>query len=132
MSMTDPIADLLTRIRNAQMAEDATLEVPSSRMKVEILKILEKEGYILGHKLNEKRPFSTLAVQVKYGSDGEPVIRRLQRVSRPGRRVYARKDDIPLVLGGLGIVILSTSKGILTGKQAREEGVGGEILCEVY
>ena len=132
MTMTDPIADLLTRIRNGLMARDETVEVPFSRIKQEILRVLESEGYILGYNLNEKQPFSTLMVRVKYDTDHDPAIRRIQRVSTPGRRVYAGKDEIPLVLGGMGINILSTSSGIMAGKKAREEGVGGEILCEVY
>jgi small subunit ribosomal protein S8 len=114
------------------MARDETVEIPFSRIKQEILRVLESEGYILGYNLFESKPFSTLAVRVKYGADHDPAIRRIQRVSTPGRRVYAGKDEIPLVLGGLGINILSTSSGIMTGKKAREEGVGGEILCEVY
>ena len=130
--MTDPIADLLTRIRNGQMAKDSTVEVPFSQIKQEILGVLEKEGYILGHNLNEKKPFSTLTVRVKYDKHSEPAIRRIRRVSKPGRRVYAGKDEIPQVLEGMGITILSTSSGIMTGKKARETGVGGEILCEVY
>ncbi|MEE8348007.1 MAG: 30S ribosomal protein S8 [Acidobacteriota bacterium] len=132
MTMTDPIADLLTRIRNGQMAKDATVEVPFSRIKQEILGVLKAEGYILGHNLNEQKPFSTLTVRVKYDADREPAIRRIRRISTPGRRVYAGKAEIPLVLGGMGINILSTSIGIMTGKKARSEGVGGEILCEVY
>jgi small subunit ribosomal protein S8 len=132
MTMTDPIADLLTRIRNGQMAKDATVEIPFSRIKQEILGVLEKEGYIRGHSLNEKQPFSTLTVRVKYDERREPAIRRIRRISTPGRRVYAGKDEIPQVLEGMGITILSTSSGIMTGRKAREAGVGGEILCEVY
>lgn len=132
MSMTDPIADLLTRIRNALMVGHAATEVPYSGLKAEIVGILAKEGYISGYKVNQKKPFSTLSIQLKYGSEQEPAIRSLRRISKPGRRVYTSKDDIPLVLGGLGINILSTSKGILTGKNAKEQGIGGEILCEVY
>jgi small subunit ribosomal protein S8 len=132
MTMTDPIADLLTRIRNGQMAKDATVEIPFSRIKQEILRVLTDEGYVLGHNLDETKTFTTLTVRVKYTQDREPAIRRIRRVSKPGRRVYAGKDEIPLVLGGMGINILSTSSGIMTGKKAREEGVGGEILCEVY
>lgn len=132
MSMTDPIADLLTRIRNAQSAGFATVEVSFSKIKVEIVKILEEEGFIFGHTVNHSEPFATLTVHLKYQTDQEPIIRCLKRISKPGRRVYTRKDDVPLVLGGLGINILSTSKGILTGKKARQDGVGGEILCEVY
>ncbi len=132
MSMTDPIADLLTRIRNAQMAKDETVEMPFSKAKAEIVKILEEEGYIFGHTVNHTKPFSTLTVHLKYQSEKDPIIRCLKRVSKPGRRVYTGKGDIPVVLGGLGINILSTSKGVLTGKKAREVGVGGEILCEIY
>ena len=132
MSMTDPIADLLTRIRNAQMAGDEMVAMPFSKGKAEIVKILEEEGYIFGHTVNHTKPFSTLTVHLKYQSQKEPIIRCLKRVSKPGRRVYTRKDDIPVVLGGLGINILSTSKGVLTGKKAKQAGVGGEILCEVY
>jgi small subunit ribosomal protein S8 len=132
MTMTDPIADLLTRIRNAQMAKDETVEMPFSKAKAEIVKILEEEGYIFGHSVSHTKPFSTLTVHLKYQSHQEPIIRSLKRVSKPGRRVYTRQGDIPVVLGGLGINILSTSKGILTGKKAKQEGVGGEILCEVY
>ena len=132
MSMTDPIADLLTRIRNAQMAGHETVAMPFSKGKAEIVKILEEEGYIFGHTVEHTKPFSTLTVHLKYQSEKDPIIRCLKRVSKPGRRVYTRKDDIPVVLGGLGINILSTSKGVLTGKKAKQEGVGGEILCEVY
>ena len=132
MSMTDPIADLLTRIRNAQMAGDETVAMPFSKGKAEIVKILEEEGYIFGHTVEHTKPFSTLTVHLKYQSQKDPIIRCLKRISKPGRRVYTRKDDIPVVLGGLGINILSTSKGVLTGKKAKQAGVGGEILCEVY
>ena len=132
MTMTDPIADLLTRIRNAQMARDETVAMPFSKGKAEIVKILEEEGYIFGHTVEHTKPFSTLTVHLKYQSQKDPIIRCLKRVSKPGRRVYTRKDDIPVVLGGLGINILSTSKGVLIGKKAKQAGVGGEILCEVY
>jgi small subunit ribosomal protein S8 len=114
------------------MAKDVTVEIPFSRIKQEILKVLENEGYVLGHNIKKQKPFSLLIVRVKYDEDLEPAIRRIRRISTPGRRVYAGKDEIPLVLGGLGINILSTSSGIMTGKKARQEGVGGEILCEVY
>ena len=132
MSMTDPIADLLTRIRNALMVRHAATEVPYSGLKAEIVRILAKEGYISGYKVNRGKPFSTLSIQLKYDSEQEPAIRSLRRISKPGRRIYTSKDDIPLVLEGLGINILSTSVGILTGKNAKEQGIGGEILCEVY
>jgi small subunit ribosomal protein S8 len=132
MSMTDPISDLLTRIRNAHLAGHESVELPYSRMKNEIVKILQQEGYISGFKVNEKKPFSTLTVILKYSGARQPAIQSLRRVSRPGCRVYASNSEIPSVLGGLGVVILSTSRGILTGKKAKEEGVGGELLCEVY
>ena len=132
MSMTDPIADLLTRIRNAQMAMDETVEMPFSKAKAEIVRILEEEGYIFGHTVNHTKPFSTLTIHLKYQSQKDPIIRCLKRVSKPGRRIYTRHGDSPVVLGGLGINSLSTSKGVLTGKKAKQQGGGGEILCEVY
>ncbi len=132
MSMTDPIADLLTRIRNAQMAGRESLEVPYSRVKGEIVEILRGEGYIFGHKLNQKSPCSTLTILLKYGEDRQPAIRKLERISKPGCRRYVGKLEIPQVLAGLGISILSTSRGIMTGKKAEKAGVGGEILIEVY
>lgn len=132
MSVSDPIADLLTRIRNAQQAYHEDVEIPFSKMKEAIVRILQEEGYVQGYKVNEKEPFKTISVSLKYVGDREPAIRRMQRVSKPGRRVYVRKDEIPPVLGGLGINILSTSRGVLTGKTARQEGVGGEVLCEIY
>lgn len=132
MSITDPIADLLTRIRNAQTARHEATEVPFSRVKVEVLRILKEEGFVSGYKVNEKEPFSTISVVLKYDEKRQPAIRSMRRVSKPGRRVYASKDEIPLVLGGMGINIVTTSKGILTGKKAKQQGIGGEILCEVY
>lgn len=132
MSVSDPVADLLTRIRNAHQAYHENVEVPFSKMNESIIRILQEEGYVQGHKVNEKSPFSTISVALKYVGDREPAIRRIQRVSKPGRRVYTGKDEIPSVLGGLGINIISTSRGLLTGKAAREIGVGGEVLCEVY
>ncbi|HLV02653.1 MAG TPA: 30S ribosomal protein S8 [Acidobacteriota bacterium] len=132
MSVSDPIADLLTRIRNAQQAYHEDVEVPFSKMKEAIVRILQEEGYVKGYKVNDKKPFKTISVSLKYVGDREPAIRRLQRVSKPGRRIYVRKGEIPPVLNGLGINILSTSKGVLTGKAARHQGVGGEILCEIY
>jgi small subunit ribosomal protein S8 len=132
MSMTDPIADLLTRIRNGQMARHKTVDVPSSRMKVAIAKILKDEGYIENFKVVEDGRQGTLRVSLKYGSAGEKVITGLERVSRPGRRVYCGKDEIPRVLGGMGITILSTPKGVITGSACRRLGVGGEILCNVW
>ncbi len=132
MSMTDPIADLLTRIRNGQMARHKTVDVPSSRMKVAIAKILKDEGYIDSFKVVEDERQGILRMSLKYGSAGERVITGLERVSRPGRRVYCGKDEIPRVLGGMGITILSTPKGVITGSACRSLGVGGEILCNVW
>ncbi len=132
MSMTDPIADLLTRIRNGQMARHKTVDVTSSRMKVAISKILKDEGYIENFKVVEDERQGILRVGLKYGSAGEKVITGLERVSRPGRRVYCGKDEIPKVLGGMGITILSTPKGVITGTTCRLLGVGGEILCNVW
>ncbi|MFQ5737904.1 MAG: 30S ribosomal protein S8 [Acidobacteriota bacterium] len=132
MSMTDPIADMLTRIRNALMANHESVEIPLSKLKEAIVGILNREGYLSSYKVNQGQPASTLTVVLKYGKNRESAIRVLQRVSKPGRRVYSGKDEIPLVLGGLGINVLSTSQGIMTGKEARQKGVGGEILCEVY
>ena len=132
MSMTDPIADLLTRIRNAQLAHCETAEIPFSKVKLQIVKILESEGYIVSHKILKTGTFPVVTVVIKYRSDRTGAIRSVKRVSTPGRRVYSGSQDIPQVLGGLGVTILSTSSGILTGKQAKKRGVGGEILCEVY
>jgi small subunit ribosomal protein S8 len=130
--MTDPIADLLTRIRNGQMARHKTVDAPLSRMKVAIAKILKDEGYIDSFKVVEDERQGILRMSLKYGSAGERVITGLERVSRPGRRVYCGKDAIPRVLGGMGITILSTPKGVITGSACRSLGVGGEILCNVW
>jgi small subunit ribosomal protein S8 len=132
MSMTDPIADLLTRIRNALMARHETVDIPHSKIKVSIINILEREGFVSGQHVVEKNPFLTVKVGLKYDSDRAPAIRYLKRVSKPGCRVYVGRDEVPLVLGGMGINILSTSSGVMTGKQAVREGVGGEVICEVY
>lgn len=132
MSMTDPIADLLTRLRNGLMARHKTVDVPASKMKAEIARILAEEGYLAGYELVEDSRQGVLRIQLKYGSSGEKVITGLERVSRPGRRVYCGKDGIPRVLGGLGITILSTPKGVLTGTASQQAGVGGEVLCNVW
>jgi len=132
MAMTDPISDLLTRIRNAHLAGHEAVEVPYSRVKNEIVKILQEEGFLAGSKLNEKKPFSTLTVLLRYTANRQPAIQSLKRISRPGCRVYASQDEVPRVLGGLGVIILSTSKGVMTGKKAQEQGLGGEVMCEVY
>ena len=130
MTMTDPVSDLLTRIRNASDAKHETVDIPSSRLKLEIARILKEEGYISGYSLVQDDKQGMVRIQLRYtGKDS--VISSLERVSRPGCRVYAGKTDIPSVLGGLGICILSTSRGILTGKQAQEKGVGGEVLCYI-
>jgi small subunit ribosomal protein S8 len=130
--MTDPISDLLTRIRNAQAARHKTLDVPSSKMKVAIVAILKDEGYVDNFSVNEEGPQGTVRIQLKYGVAGERTIHGLERVSRPGRRVYCGKDEIPRVLDGLGLTILSTPKGVLTGQACRRLGVGGEVLCNVW
>ncbi|MEW5763801.1 MAG: 30S ribosomal protein S8 [Acidobacteriota bacterium] len=132
MSMTDPIADLLTRIRNGLRAKKSFVELPSSSLKVEVAKILKEEGYILNFKVTEDGKQGILRLDLKYSSDGRPVIEGLRRESSPGRRVYVGRDDIRPVLGGLGTGILTTSRGVLTDKQARREGVGGELLCTVW
>ena len=132
MSMTDPIADLLTRIRNAQQARHKTVDVPSSKMKVAIVAILADEGFVDSFKVLEEGVQGTIRVSLKYGSGGERAIQGVERVSRPGRRVYCGKDEIPKVLDGLGLTILSTPKGVLTGNACRRLGVGGEVLCNVW
>ncbi len=130
MSMTDPIADMLTRIRNGQHARKATVSMPSSAEKVAVAKVLQTEGYIDGFDTEQDGSKSSLTVQLRY-FEGAPVIEKLQRVSRPGLRVYRGKDDLPKVLGGLGIAIVSTSAGVMSDRAAREKGVGGEVLCVV-
>lgn len=132
MGATDPIADLLTRIRNAYMAFHETLVVPHSKTREAMVKILKEEGYLSRCEVVDGKPFKSISITLKYAGDREPAIRKLRRISKPGRRVYVSKIEIPSVLSGLGITILSTSKGVLTGKKAQEEGLGGELLCEVY
>jgi small subunit ribosomal protein S8 len=132
MTMTDPIADLLTRLRNASQARHTKLEVPASRIKREILQLLKQEGYIAEvSEAGEAGPQS-LRVVLKYGPEGRPAITGLRRISTPGRRVYAGASGIPRVLGGLGINIVTTSRGLMTGRECAREGLGGEILCEVW
>lgn len=130
MSMSDPIADMLTRIRNGQMAGHANVVMPSSKVKAAVAKVLNDEGYISAFSINENNGKSELSVDLKY-FDGKPVIETLKRVSRPGLRVYKNKDELPKVIGGLGIAVISTSKGIMTDHQARTAGVGGEVICYV-
>ena len=129
--MTDPIADLLTRIRNGLKAEKISVDVPASEVKKAILNVLKEEGYLTGYSEKTENDKPILEVQLKY-HDGKPVIEKLSRVSRPGRRVYRKRDDLPTVIGGLGIAIVSTSRGVMTATQAKETGVGGEIMCSVY
>ena len=133
MTMSDPIADMLTRLRNANTAKHDTVDVPASKMKIAIADILVDEGYIAKYDLVEDGSFKTLHITLKYGVDkNEKVISGIKRISKPGLRVYANTEDIPRVLGGLGIAILSTNKGVVTDKEARKLGVGGEVLCFVW
>ena len=131
--MTDPIADMLTRIRNANTAKHDTVDVPSSKMKLAIAKILLDEGYIKSYELVENGKFNDIRSTLKYGAaKNEKIISGLQRISKPGLRVYANKEELPKVLGGLGVAIISTNKGVITDKEARKLGVGGEVLCFVW
>ena len=132
MAMTDPVADMLTRIRNANTAGHADVEIPASKIKKNIAEILLKEGYIKGYEIVENPPQDMIKVQMKYGPDKAKVITGIKRISKPGLKVYAKKDEVPKVLGGLGIAIISTSSGLITDKQARELGVGGEVICYVW
>jgi len=132
MPMTDPIADMLTRIRNAQHARHTKTLVPRSKIKVAIAKILKDEGFIEGYVEDETGPQGTIKVFLRYGSDPSGVIRGISRISKPGRRVYVNKDDIPRVRNGLGVAILTTPRGLLTDAQARKAGIGGEVLCHVW
>ena len=130
--LTDPVADMLTRIRNANRALHETAEMPSSRLKTEIARLLEEEGYIKGYHVKKGESFDTLVVELKFGKNRERVITDLKRISKPGRRVYARKDRLPRVLGGMGTAILSTSRGLVTSRQASQLGIGGEVICFVW
>jgi small subunit ribosomal protein S8 len=130
--MTDPIADMLTRIRNANSIGMKSVEMPASRTKVGIAEVLKAEGFLTDYTVEEAKPSSRLVVRLKYGPDGEHVIRRIARVSKPGCRSYSGAKEIPSVLRGLGIYVLSTPKGIVSDRQAREMNVGGELLCQVY
>jgi len=130
MSMSDPIADMLTRIRNGQMAGHSSVNMPSSKMKIAVAKVLSDEGYVSSYDVNEIDGKPQLSVSLKY-FEGQPVIESIKRVSRPGLRVYKNKNELPQVIGGLGVAIVSTSKGVMSDRQAREAGVGGEIICYV-
>lgn len=131
MAMTDPIADMLTRIRNATIVRDKVVEVPASKIKKELAKIFKEEGYIQDYESIDDSKQGTIRIYLKY-TGKENVISGLKRISKPGLRVYAQKEEIPKVLGGLGIAVLSTSKGIMTDRKARNEGIGGEVICYVW
>jgi small subunit ribosomal protein S8 len=130
--LTDPVADMLARIRNANKALHERVEMPNSRMKSEIARILKEEGYISSYDIRHGESFDTLVIHLKYGRSRERIITDLKRVSKPGRRVYAGKDRLPRVLGGMGVAILSTSTGLITSRSAEEKGVGGEVVCFVW
>lgn len=130
--MTDPIADMLTRIRNAVQAQHKVVEMPASNLKVEIARILKEEGYIVDYKADKVQPKPKLQLRLKYTAAKKNAITNIQKVSKPGLRIYVGKDDIPRVLNGLGIAIVSTSRGVMTDRTARETGVGGEVVCSVY
>ena len=132
MTMTDPIADMLSRVRNANNAQHETVSMPSSKLKVNIAEILKQEGYIADYKVEDVKVGKTLTLDLKYGPTRESSIAGLRRVSKPGLRVYAKSNELPQVLGGLGVAIISTSQGLLTDRQAQEKGVGGEVLAYVW
>lgn len=132
MSMTDPIADMLTRVRNANSAFKATCSMPTSKKLVDIARVLKEEGYIAAYQVTEGSPVGSLEITLKYGPKRERTITGIRRISKPGLRVYARKDELPRVLGGLGIAIISTSSGLMTDRAARKAGVGGEVIAYVW
>lgn len=132
MTMTDPVADMLTRLRNASMAHIGEVTMPSSGMKASIAEILQQEGYIVGYEVEPTKPQPTLHVRMKYGPDRERVLSGLRRISKPGLRVYVKRHEIPRVLGGLGVAILSTSSGLMTDREARRQGRGGEVVAYVW
>ncbi len=132
MSMSDPLADMLTRIRNAVMVKFDNVEIPRSSVKVDVAKVLREEGYINDYHVSDKGVQGTLTIELKYGPNGESVISGIKRISKPGLRKYAKADAIPKVLNGLGVAIVSTSKGIVTDRAAKAQNTGGEILCEVW
>ena len=130
--LTDPIADMLTRMRNTLLIKTEKVDIPASRMKVELAKILKEEGFIKSYKIIKDKKQGMLRVTLKYSPDNSPVISGLKRISKPGRRIYAGKDEVPKVMDGVGIAVISTSKGVLTDKACRREGVGGEVLCYIW
>jgi small subunit ribosomal protein S8 len=132
MKLTDPVADMLTRIRNALSARHQKVDVPASKLKLEIARILKEEGYVSNFKATEEEGHKVIRIYLKYDNNNDAVISNVARVSRPGCRVYVRRTEIPRVLGGMGINILTTPRGVMTGRQARKQGLGGELLCEVW
>jgi small subunit ribosomal protein S8 len=130
--LTDPIADMLTRVRNAILIKSEKVDIPASKMKVEIAKILKEEGFIKSYKIVKDKRQGVLRITLKYTQESEPVMSGLKRVSKPGRRVYVGKADMPKVMGGVGVAIITTPKGILSDKECRSEGVGGEVLCYIW
>jgi small subunit ribosomal protein S8 len=132
MSHTDPIADMLTRIRNANKALHASVEMPSSSQKVDLARVLKEEGYITGYSVVKEGSFDKLVIELKYTDGRRRVISQVKRVSKPGRRIYAKKDNLPKVLGGLGTAVISTSRGLMTAREAQRLGVGGEVVCFVW
>ncbi len=130
--MTDPIADMLARIRNASLVRHKTVEVPASKMKLAIVKILKEEGYIEDYRFVPEGPQGKIEIVLKYDDNKRPVIAGMRKISKPGRRVYVKKDELPKVMGGYGIAIISTSQGIMTDHEARRRGIGGEVICEVW
>ena len=129
---TDPIADMLTRIRNANTVKHPSVEVPASKLKIELAKLLKEEGFIADYEVQEKGQFKVIVISLKYDVNGKPVITKLERISKPGLRHYSKAKNLQKVLGGMGIAIVSTPKGLLTDRKARKENVGGEVLCYVY
>jgi len=130
--MTDPIADMLTRVRNANRASHETVDVPASRIKEEVARVLKSEGYIRDYRIVQENGFNVIRIKMNYGPDHERSITGIKRISKPGLRIYAKKDEIPRVLGGLGIAVVSTSKGLMTGNEAKKAGLGGEVLAYVW
>ena len=132
MTITDPIADMLTRIRNGLMAGHETVEVPSSKLKVQLAKLFKEEGYIENYEVKKVGNFDVITITLKYDEKHKPVITKLERISKPGLRTYSKSKNLEKVLGGLGIAVISTSKGLMTDRKARKENIGGEVLCYVY
>lgn len=130
--MTDPVADMLTRIRNALQIERQTVDIPASKLKIAVADTLKREGYIWGYEIVEQAPCNVLRVKLKYGPNGEDVIQHISRTSKPGIRIFTKVADMPEVRQGMGICVLSTNKGVLSNREAKKEGVGGEVLCTVY